>query len=164
MKEIHYTPKDLGEGIFEYKKGESFPTGSKKKGLVFLDRLLLPCKVSELSEPQIVVTNKYRERYLSSTESWKVAEASRALFRQLIFANEVQTVLEVGPGKFPVLKKEDVSNYVILDIDDDAIIFCKNAGIKSLQASEFEKNASSEMEGCFELVFGSFSFHFNMED
>lgn len=135
-----------------------------ERTFVFLDRLLLPCSLPDLSVEQIKIINRYRESIMAHDELGGRALSSRKMFRLFMEALKPDRVLEIGGGKFPVYFEERTTSYCGVDVDDEAISTMHSLGLIAHEPSSFVRLSGSKYESTFDMVFGSFSFHFNLDE
>ncbi|MDO5758373.1 MAG: hypothetical protein Q4P24_12885 [Rhodobacterales bacterium] len=92
------------------------------------------------------------------------ALSSRQMFRYLIQALKPNRVLEIGGGKFPVYFEEFVNSYCGVEVDDEAITAMASLGLMAHEPSSFVRLSSGIYVSSFDMIFGSFSFHFHFDD
>ncbi|MFY0646692.1 hypothetical protein [Sulfitobacter geojensis] len=161
MSSDGFSKVDLGCDIFLL---EDTSMANGDRTFVFLDRLLLPCSLPDLSVDQIKVINRYRESIMERDEIGGRALNSREMFRSLIQTLKPNRVLEVGGGKFPVYLEEFVSSYCGVDVDDEAVSAMQSLGLMAHEPSSFVRLNSGSCVSTFDMIFGSFSFHFHFDD
>lgn len=112
---------DLGAGVL-FAACEKVGAALVARGYIrFLDRLYLPCSLSELTQEQILVVNRFRERSILVDSQFCHWRKIRGVFGLLIDAAKSKSVLEIGCGKFPLCQDYPVAQYLGVDIDSDAI-------------------------------------------
>lgn len=123
-------PFDLGEDIWHYAgEPEDFPFLADRYR--FLNELWLPAICDELSEAQIAVISRFRERRFIKDGQFKQATASRRVLIELLSTQNFVRVLEIGCGKFPLAREiEGLVHYRGIDIDSEAIEQCRSDGLE----------------------------------
>jgi len=152
---------DLGHGIYLL---ENDAEKSIEGTVIFLDKILLPCGLPDLSIDQIKVINRYRESIKDRDDNGGRASGSRKMFRFLVNSLKPKRMLEIGGGKFPIFREEFQNSYCGVEIDDEAIVAARNIGLATYDLPSFVQLSKSEYKGAFDLIIGSFSFHFGFED
>ncbi len=123
----------------------------------FLDELWLPCPLSELSEPQILVINRYRERVILQGQQYASAVRARNALAAVASAISARSVLEIGCGKFPV---EVGAQYLGIDIDAEALNSLASRGISACHPDSIDTTLISAVD----LVVSSYAMHFPISD
>ncbi len=152
---------ELGHGIYMFEgdpeKGDSGP-------YIFLDKILLPCSLPELTVDQIKVINRYRESIEDQDGRSGRAAGSREMFLYLVEELRPRNFLEIGGGKFPIVPISREGSYRGVEIDDDAIAEAHRNGLIIHDTASFERLCQFEYRRHFDLIFGSFSFHFGFNE
>lgn len=123
----------------------------------FLDKLWLPCPLSELSEQQILVINRHRERAILQEQQYASAVRARNALATVASAICAQRVLEIGCGKFPV---EVDAEYLGIDIDAEAVNALTSRGIAACHPDFLDTNLVSAID----LVVSAYAMHFPISD
>lgn len=118
----------------------------------FLDRLILPCPLGELSNAQIQAINRFREWEREADPQFEKAFRARRMICRACEAIKSSALLEIGMGKFPITEEAKVAEYFGIDIDSEAISHCRALGISA--------GTASEAVGRFDTVAAIYSLHF----
>lgn len=153
---------DLGCGV----KLSNTPLSSDIEigSFIFLDKLILPCRVSELSSDQILVVNRYRESLSEGDAGRSRAQGSRNMFREIIRTFSFRSVLEFGCGTFPIAPTGDNYSYTCIEFDAVAIEELISRGIQVYSPELFCTLSANHKLGFFEALIASFSMHFRLPD
>jgi hypothetical protein len=153
---------DLGFGI---KLSDTpFPPDVRAENFVFLDKLILPCRISELSPEQILVVNRYRETLSERDAGGSRALGSRRMFREIIRTFSISSVLEFGCGAFPIAPNEGEYSYACIEFDPVAIKKLRVMGIQVYTPEQFSTLCRGGELGFSEALIASFSMHFRLLD
>lgn len=148
--------QDLGHDIWLLNApdgAEEFLVGRQR----FLNELWLPCPLSELSQDQILIINRYREGVIFQEQQYSFAKRSRETLAAVASALSARSVIEIGCGKFPI---EVESEYLGIDIDPEAIRSLADRGIAACHPDDLETTLKSAVD----LVLSSYAMHFAISD
>ena len=123
----------------------------------FLNELWLPCPLNELSEEQIFVINRHRERVILEEEQYAFAARARNALAAVASSISAQSVMEVGCGKFPI---EVEAEYLGVDIDVEAISALVDRGIAACHPDALGTNVTFTAD----LVVSAYAMHFPISD
>jgi hypothetical protein len=154
---------ELGCGIYEIPILENLDRENLDGHFVFLDRLILPCAISELSLDQIGIVNRYREQHYQDHGFFSRARTSQQMFRHFVLMENAKNVLEIGCGKFPIVPEDEKTAYSAIEIDSEAIEHCRKLGLHVESPKEFLDNFDDLAVKRYDMIFGSFVLHFRME-
>ena len=147
--------RDLGCDIIFCRNETQLP--EKYKGRPnFLDYLWLPCSLSNLSEDQVLIINRYREQVIESQKQYSHMRVSHEILQRAINSNNVNSLLEIGCGKFPL--KSSCDNHWGVDIDPEAISHMLKIGNNACLPSELKSCAAIK----FDFVASAFAMHFSI--
>jgi len=159
MSDKSKLPVELGGGIM-FCDAASAVAGPGQ--FVFLDKLILPCRVSQLSPEQILVVNRYRESLSEDTRQEGRAHGSRHMFHEIIRRFSFQSVLEFGCGAFPIAPEKVSYSYACIEFDPVAIEKLQAKGIVVYHPQQFSGLCASGQLGNFDALVASFSMHFRL--
>jgi hypothetical protein len=152
------TPTDIGEEIVRYDGYDEDTVAaldvSRRR---FLDKLWLPCPLSDLSTAQIEIVSRFREQLIDSDTQFTSALRARKAFLTALGAINAERLLEVGCGKFPLAGTLELVSYQGIEVDNEAIAFCQNQGL-SVSHLEVSKPPSREIDA----IVASYVFHFKI--
>jgi len=123
----------------------------------FMDRLYLPVRTNELGVESIKVINRWREGLLERTESPHRSRVRRVA-TAFVDACNVTKLLEIGPGKFPLITGCTVRDYVALEVDDEAKRYNLANGLRCVSDPTLLKPEAH----CIDTVVALFSMQFHM--
>lgn len=150
----------LGACVYEKLTG-GFPPKTAIDGRPyerFLDSLYLPSTTNLLTPEQIIVINRFRERHINSDSQFEYNRSVKQLISDLCIRLKPESVLEIGPGKFPI--SVDTGEYHAVDIDEEVIDYL---GSKGISASTWEVLTKSHTSN-FDLIVACFVFHFHVDE
>jgi hypothetical protein len=154
--------QNLGSGIWLSLKADNPPTRKIGDSIHyrFLDRLFIPTSTNELSIEQIALINRFRESSIGIDQQFEYCARIRRLFERCFRQLDFKTVMEIGPGKFPLLCPT-FQHYSCLDIDNDAVRFLQDGGHDAISVEQFLRRHSQIQN--YELCFALFVFHFKVD-
>lgn len=120
---------DLGQGVVLYEGNDGSVLNELAQRIRFLNCLWLPCALAELSVEQICVINRFRESRMDSDPQFLPQMRSRASLAQTIRSLMNPSVLEIGCGKFPLNAGAGFHRYRGIEVDEDAIAYCRDRGL-----------------------------------
>lgn len=135
-------------------ESESPPEDFSQTRHAFLDCLWLPVPVADLSVAQIEVTNRFRERRIGQDGQFLKARHARGAVCAALKAVSCVSLAEIGMGKFPV--DIPVERYLGIDLDDEAIRWCREAG--------YDARRCEDANGQFDCIIALYVFHFAVSD
>lgn len=149
-------PEDIGGNILFYDgvSPEKIPSLSLRRR--FLNVLWLPCALGNLSEDQIAIISRFREQHIERDEQFGHAKFARNAMVTLLRMLKIARVLEVGCGKFPIVRDEHFDRYRGIEIDPMAIKFCKEKDLEVGTVSEFHGDDGV----MFDAAIAIYAFHF----
>lgn len=152
----------LGEGIICLEavdeEVEPFVEGG---GVRFLDHLLLPVRLSELTEAQIWIINRFREGRMRTDAQFGAAWGSRAALVAALEDWHVSSLLEIGCGKFPLAADLRIERYIGLERDQEALEFCAKKGLRVGKLGDL--GSELDQASC-DAVVSLYAFHFQVEE
>ena len=149
---------DLGEDILLYDGDEPSVVTSLLGRVRFLNALWLPSVLSQLTPSQIVIVNRFREFRLVRDNQFKHALTAREVVVEFIRILRPKSLLEIGCGKFPVFSDISVDRYRCIEIDREAIEYCRSNGLDAGTLSDF----FSEGGASFDMIVSLYALHFNI--
>lgn len=154
-------PVDLGCGILRYEGEDGSITDTLSVShFRFLNILWLPAPLAELSPAQITVINRFREARLQSDGQFVAAGRAREAFLCVLEALESASILEVGCGKFPLQPVPGVERYIAIEIDEEAVAWCREAGHDVRTVAD----AVAAPIPTVDAVIAAYVFHFRVSD
>lgn len=154
-------PVELGVGIrFCDAADEAVGPGE----FVFLDKLILPCRVSELTPEQILIVNRYRESLAEGAGEEGRAHGSRRMFHEIIRRFSFRRVLEFGCGTFPIAPVQVSHSYACIEFDPVALEKLRAKGFVVYRPHQFSALCASGQLEQFDALVASFSMHFHLAE
>ena len=155
------SPVELGGGIrFCHAADAAVGPGE----FVFLDKLILPCRVSKLTPEQILIVNRYRESLAESAGEEGRAFGSRRMFFEIIRRFPFRSILEFGCGNFPISPAQANNSYACIEFDPVALENLQAKGFVVYQPHQFSALCASGQLGQFDALVASFSMHFRLSE
>jgi hypothetical protein len=151
-------PVDVGEDIFLYDGDDPSVIATFGSRTKFLNALWLPCVLSQLTPSQIVLVNRFREFRLIRDNQFRHAKTARELMVDFIHMTQPKSLLEVGCGKFPIVSDIVVERYRGIEIDDEAIQYCRSNGVDVGTLDIFFAETIID----FDLTVALYAFHFSI--
>lgn len=124
----------------------------------FLDQLWLPSILSELTQDQILIINRYRESVIEAEGHYVYARRAKRILVEAVISAQPTSLIEVGCGKFPI--DAPCERYLGIDIDEEAIMFVRNNGRLACVPCDLIANAV----GSIDCVVSAYAMHFAISD
>lgn len=165
LKPQYYEPNSaiqhLGEDVWVTHRIENPYTLSIRGNeyFRFMDMFYIPSKTTHLNTKQIMVINRRREELVANDRQFAYCRKIHRVFRNIIKDYDPTSLIEVGPGKFPLAVHEN-SKYVAVDIDYDAIKYLRS---KRIDAHDY-LDLPSFSGGNNVMCVGVFVMHFYFND
>lgn len=147
--------EEIDNGILEVPKEHASLLKSANIRDVFLDRLILPAPLGSLTEPQVVTINRFRERERETDAQFQKADRSRSLMLKALEGIQAGRLIEIGMGKYPLATNLTLTDYFGIDIDKEAVDYCRGLG---LQAGKY-----IDILGEYDSAAAIYSLHFSFE-
>lgn len=154
-------PIDLGLDVLFYDGDDPDVLTILSPRRRFLDILWLPCALAELSADQIAITSRFREGRIGQDLQFQHAKRARQAVISLIRTMDISKVLEVGCGKFPIVRDIELALYRAIEIDSIAIEHCRK---NQLDVGLLEHLSSARDDQKFDLIAALYAFHFSISD
>jgi hypothetical protein len=158
---------ELGAGILivAQRHGDRLPKILSHNGRLynrFMDQLFLPCSTEDLSIAQIKVINRFREARFASDPQFILNLSVKRRVAAALLSISAKSIVEVGCGRFPITQYlRPVSQYLCVEIDDQAITENCRLGIDCQPLESFE---SAESLVLFDAFVALFVFQFHVSD
>lgn len=150
---------ELGEGIIFYDGDDEVTIASLQSRYNFLDHLWLPSSLGKLTASQIFVINRFREERRKQDGQFLQADRSRAALKVVLSQLNIQSLLEIGCGKFPISNEMHIPQYRGIDIDPEAIEHCRQ---HQLDVGTLAQFAGAD-DARFAAAVSLYVFHFAIE-
>ena len=129
-----------------------------KKYSRLMNRLFIPGKTTDLTAEQISVVNQFRDFYYHHDTQFSYNTDVKNIFRSYIEAKKPINILEIGPGRFPILAPR--SGYILVDIDENVVSFLRD---QKFEAYNWEAMCNYEGKK-FDIIVACFVFHFSFAE
>lgn len=154
-------PVDVGEDILLYDGDDPSMVAGFRNRTRFLNALWLPCVLSQLTPKQIIVVNRFREFRLGRDDQFVHANTAREIMIEFVEAMRPKSLLEIGCGKFPIFPEVFPERYRGIEIDDEAIRYCRSNGVDVGTLTDF---TGMEENIDFDLIVSLYAFHFSISN
>lgn len=150
---------DLGHDILLYRGEDAAEKSILSSRVRFMNVLWLPCHLSELTVEQISVINRFRENEIERDTQFQQASRSRQALLTVLRAMNVQSVLEIGCGKFPLATELPGVIYRGIEIDEVAVSYCRQKGLDVRSGLKGERKSQK-----FDVAASLYAFHFSIDE
>lgn len=163
-KEIHY--HKICEGVWLSRLIADLPHNILIEGKqceLFLDHFYLDRPLDKLSTEQVIEICRLREEISECRAKGSPNSIVRNVFSEMIRLTQPKSVLEIGPGMFPLFSSNTKEfDYMLGELDYRVVESNKTAGYN---IHHFDIDSSLSIpDGYIDIIFGIFVFQFNISD
>lgn len=151
---------DLGCGIIDARHADGLVRQSlEERGFRrFLDHIYIPVSLEELSRDQVLILNRYRERFIEVDAQFLHWQKIRLIFAEVLQKQCVHSLLEIGCGKFPIKRFAKI-DYLGVDFDLEAVQWGRANNLNIIGHDEL-KNIDTKYDAAIAI----YAFHFHVSD
>ena len=163
---LHSQLKTAGDDIFYVEKPrQNLPKEIAhlgKKYFRFMDFIYIPVSTEKLSERQVIIVNTLRDDFFPKVPNPEVNRKVREKIKYVVNQTNVETILELGPGKSPLFQHQHQTfkAYYMADLNHEVVSENKRNGFECFHFGRDTELAISDTS--VDLIVAVFVFQFHI--